>query len=129
MPRFYSKMDAADPRCPHFVPMGEVDKTPWSRPRMALVQDNERKLLEPYAYVRSLPGKNVRGQLIGAFQKWIGAPAAALDVIHRVVDELHNASLMCVLLVRQLTQRRPRGDVWGTLGPPDEDAGAIMRRG
>lgn len=61
---------------------------------MALVQENERKLLEPYAYISQLPGKGVRGQLIGAFQSWIGAPGEMLGVIHQIVDELHNASLL-----------------------------------
>ncbi|KAF1787071.1 Polyprenyl synthetase-related [Phytophthora cactorum] len=58
------------------------------------VQENESKLLEPYAYISELPGKNVRGRMIGAFQTWLRAPAEAVESIQSIVDQLHNASLL-----------------------------------
>ncbi|ETL39563.1 hypothetical protein L916_09119, partial [Phytophthora nicotianae] len=58
------------------------------------VQENESKLLEPYAYISELPGKNVRGRMISAFQSWLRAPADAVESIQSIVDELHNASLL-----------------------------------
>uniref|UniRef100_K3W5U5 Geranylgeranyl pyrophosphate synthase n=1 Tax=Globisporangium ultimum (strain ATCC 200006 / CBS 805.95 / DAOM BR144) TaxID=431595 RepID=K3W5U5_GLOUD len=56
--------------------------------------EKERKLLEPYAYIRELPGKNVRGHMVDAFQQWLQAPPAAVAAIKSIVDELHNASLL-----------------------------------
>jgi geranylgeranyl diphosphate synthase type 3 len=64
---------------------------------MATVLENEKKLLEPYAYISELPGKNVRGKMIGAFQTWLRAPADAVESIQSIVDQLHNASLLCFL--------------------------------
>ncbi|KAL7995167.1 putative polyprenyl synthetase, isoprenoid synthase domain superfamily [Plasmopara halstedii] len=58
------------------------------------VHDHESKLLEPYTYISELPGKNVRGKLIGAFQSWLHAPVEAVEGIQRIVDQLHNASLL-----------------------------------
>ncbi|KAL4085535.1 hypothetical protein PRIC1_015129 [Phytophthora ramorum] len=58
------------------------------------VQENESKLLEPYVYISELPGKNVRGKMIGAFQSWLHAPADAVESIQSIVDQLHNASLL-----------------------------------
>ncbi|RLN63601.1 hypothetical protein BBJ28_00004830 [Nothophytophthora sp. Chile5] len=61
---------------------------------MASIEENETKLLEPYAYVTELPGKNVRGHMINAFQAWLQAPPEPVVSIKRIVDELHNASLL-----------------------------------
>ncbi|ETN08553.1 hypothetical protein F442_09311 [Phytophthora nicotianae P10297] len=58
------------------------------------LEENESKLLEPYAYISELPGKNVRGRMISAFQSWLRAPADAVESIQSIVDELHNASLL-----------------------------------
>ncbi|KAF4318975.1 hypothetical protein BBO99_00005216 [Phytophthora kernoviae] len=57
-------------------------------------ETNERKLLEPYAYISELPGKNVRGKMISAFQSWLRAPPDAVESIQSIVDQLHNASLL-----------------------------------
>lgn len=61
---------------------------------MPQVAANDKRLLEPYAYVSELPGKNVRGHLVDAFQQWLTVPKEAADKIKHVVDELHNASLL-----------------------------------
>ncbi|DBA00273.1 TPA: hypothetical protein N0F65_007917 [Lagenidium giganteum] len=58
------------------------------------VDINEHLLLEPYTYVKELPGKNVRGRLVDAFQEWLKAPQDAVMSIKTIVDELHNASLL-----------------------------------
>ncbi|RLN50329.1 hypothetical protein BBJ29_002976, partial [Phytophthora kernoviae] len=57
-------------------------------------ETNERKLLEPYAYISELPGKNVRGKMVSAFQSWLRAPPDAVESIQSIVDQLHNASLL-----------------------------------
>ncbi|KAI9919189.1 hypothetical protein PsorP6_012126 [Peronosclerospora sorghi] len=55
---------------------------------------NERKLLEPYAYISKLPGKGVRTKMVSAFQTWLHAPIEAVESIQSIVDQLHNASLL-----------------------------------
>jgi geranylgeranyl diphosphate synthase type 3 len=59
----------------------------------------DHKIMEPYAYILELPGKNVRGKLIEAFQLWLKAPPEAEETIQTIVDELHNASLLWVFLL------------------------------
>ncbi|KAF9461847.1 isoprenoid synthase domain-containing protein [Collybia nuda] len=57
-------------------------------------QQNEAALLEPFTYVTSNPGKEIRGQLIEAFNIWLKVPDSKLSVIARVVNMLHAASLL-----------------------------------
>jgi len=54
----------------------------------------ESILLGPYTYLFSHPGKDIRAQLIGAFNAWLSVPPAALEIITRVVGMLHTASLL-----------------------------------
>lgn len=56
----------------------------------------QRLLLEPYAYMCEMPGKNVRRRMVDAFQLWLHTPEHAVAEIKTIVDELHNASLLCV---------------------------------
>ncbi|KAJ8074420.1 hypothetical protein PM082_015321 [Marasmius tenuissimus] len=55
---------------------------------------NETTLLEPYTFVTSNPGKDMRGRLIEAFNIWLNVPPEKLAVIARIVNMLHAASLM-----------------------------------
>ncbi|KAF8632867.1 hypothetical protein AX17_004715 [Amanita inopinata Kibby_2008] len=55
---------------------------------------NEQVLLEPFNYISSHPGKDIRSKLIAAFNIWLNVPADKLSIIARVVDMLHTASLM-----------------------------------
>ncbi|KAG6859865.1 hypothetical protein C0995_002697 [Termitomyces sp. Mi166 len=55
---------------------------------------NESILLEPYTYVLSMRGKEIRGKLIEAFNVWLDVPAPKLAIITRLVNMLHTASLM-----------------------------------
>ena len=48
----------------------------------------------PYDYLQSHPGKDVRQQLIQAFNSWLQVPPASLAIITRVVAMLHTASLL-----------------------------------
>jgi geranylgeranyl diphosphate synthase type 3 len=54
----------------------------------------ESILLGPYTYLFSHPGKDIRAQLISAFNAWLCVPPAALEIITRVVGMLHTASLL-----------------------------------
>ncbi|KAJ1595896.1 hypothetical protein NDA14_006269 [Ustilago hordei] len=56
--------------------------------------DKESAILEPYTYLDSNPGKEVRTKLIEAFNVWLQVPTGKLDVICSVVRMLHTASLL-----------------------------------
>lgn len=53
-------------------------------------------LVEPYAYLASIPGKEVRSALIAAFNQWMGCVDEDLEVVKKVVGMLHTASLLSV---------------------------------
>jgi len=55
---------------------------------------DESALLEPFSYTISNPGKDIRTQLMAAFNLWINVPEDKLKIIAKVVSMLHNASLM-----------------------------------
>ncbi|KAG1734618.1 isoprenoid synthase domain-containing protein [Suillus lakei] len=57
-------------------------------------QANESLILEPFTYITSNPGEEIRTLLIEAFNIWLAVPSDQLKVIDRVVQMLHNASLM-----------------------------------
>lgn len=55
----------------------------------------DKTLLEPFFYINSVPGKNVRGVLIDCFQVWFKVEQNnVLDMIKDIVGDLHNASLL-----------------------------------
>jgi geranylgeranyl diphosphate synthase type 3 len=56
--------------------------------------EKENILRGPYDYLESTPGKDVRSQLITAFNAWLQVPVPSLRVITRVVAMLHTASLL-----------------------------------
>jgi geranylgeranyl diphosphate synthase type 3 len=56
--------------------------------------DNEEILLGPYKYIYGHPGKNIRAQLVGAFNMCLKVPAESVEVITTVVEMLHTASLL-----------------------------------
>lgn len=52
-------------------------------------------LLEPFHYINSVPGKDVRGKLIDCFQFWFKVDnPEVLEAIKDIVGDLHNASLL-----------------------------------
>jgi geranylgeranyl diphosphate synthase type 3 len=54
----------------------------------------DSKCLEPFDYINKIPGKDVRGKMIDAFQSWLLTPHDKLEVIKDIVRSLHNASLL-----------------------------------
>ncbi|KAF8193008.1 isoprenoid synthase domain-containing protein [Pholiota molesta] len=56
--------------------------------------NHEQAILEPFKYITSNPGKEIRGKLIEAFNLWLAVPSDKLHVIAKVVNMLHAASLM-----------------------------------
>ncbi|KII95524.1 hypothetical protein PLICRDRAFT_73386, partial [Plicaturopsis crispa FD-325 SS-3] len=55
---------------------------------------DDSALLEPYTYLASHPGKDVRTLLIHAFDQWLHVPPQRLARLTRIVSMLHTASLM-----------------------------------
>ncbi|KAG7087470.1 hypothetical protein E1B28_013435 [Marasmius oreades] len=74
-------------------------QSPWTT-------QNETTLLEPFTFVTSKPGKDMRGRLIEAFNRWLNVPAEKLMVIARIVNMLHAASLMVDDIEDDSTLRR-----------------------
>lgn len=52
--------------------------------------------MEPFMYLSSIPGKEVRSHLIDAFNIWLRVPDDRLAIVRRVIQMLHNASLLWV---------------------------------
>ncbi|KZN84063.1 Geranylgeranyl pyrophosphate synthase [Penicillium chrysogenum] len=55
---------------------------------------NDKILMGPYDYVHEHPGKDIRRQLIHAFNAWLQVPPASLSIITKVVTMLHTSSLL-----------------------------------
>jgi geranylgeranyl diphosphate synthase, type III len=56
--------------------------------------EKEKILLGPYEYMLQQPGKDIRKQLIAAFNMWLKVPPESLVIINKVVAMLHSASLL-----------------------------------
>jgi len=56
--------------------------------------DKEKILFGPFDYLFGHPGKDVRAQLIAAFNAWLQVPKESLAIITKVVGMLHTASLL-----------------------------------
>ncbi|KAF7965508.1 hypothetical protein HWV62_43098 [Athelia sp. TMB] len=67
--------------------LGRPSGNSWS-------EADESALLEPYTYITSNPGKEIRGQMIDAFNHWLKVPTEKLKIITRVVSMLHSATLI-----------------------------------
>lgn len=50
----------------------------------------------PVDYLLSIPGKDIRGKLIDAFNEWLQVPREKLAIIKDIIDMLHTASLLFV---------------------------------
>lgn len=56
--------------------------------------EKENILKGPFDYLESHPGKDIRTQLITAFNKWLEVPSSSLRIITGVVTMLHTSSLL-----------------------------------
>ena len=54
----------------------------------------ERIVLGPYEYLMDKPGKDIRSQMIGAFNAWLKVPDDRLAIINKVIGMLHTSSLL-----------------------------------
>ena len=48
----------------------------------------------PYDYLYDKPGKDIRTQMITAFNDWLKVPPDRLAIINKVIGMLHTASLL-----------------------------------
>jgi len=62
--------------------------------RGSWTSEKDNILLGPYEYLFAQPGKDIRAQLIGAFNEWLEVPEESLVIITKVVGMLHTASLL-----------------------------------
>ena len=56
--------------------------------------EKERIVRGPYDYLYDKPGKDIRKQMISAFNSWLKVPEERLAIINKVVGMLHTASLL-----------------------------------
>ena len=63
-------------------------------PFLVVDHGDRQAILEPFNYITANPGKEIRGKLIEAFNLWLKVPADKLQLIAKVVNMLHAASLM-----------------------------------
>jgi geranylgeranyl diphosphate synthase type 3 len=56
--------------------------------------EKENILMGPFDYLYGHPGKDIRAQLIAAFNAWLQVPESSLAIITKVVGMLHTASLL-----------------------------------
>ncbi|CAG8639778.1 3057_t:CDS:2 [Rhizophagus irregularis] len=64
--------------------MDKLEQQPWS-------PEKEKVLLEPYNYLLTYPGKEIRSKLIDAFDHWLKVPKEKLTIVTKVVEMLHTA--------------------------------------
>ena len=69
--------------------------TTWSR-------EKEKIVLGPYDYMYDHPGKDIRKQLVAAFNVWLQVPEESLVIITRAVGMLHTASLLWVSKIESI---------------------------
>ena len=55
---------------------------------------SDQYILEPFIYLDSNPGKDIRSKLIAAFDLWIKVPQEHKEIIKKVIAMLHTASLL-----------------------------------
>lgn len=82
-----------------FATMSNPDESsppqPPPPPPPLLPHVKDETVLEPFRYISSVPGKDVRGKLIDCFQLWFHVESdAVLQAIKEIIGDLHNASLM-----------------------------------
>ncbi|XP_011210971.2 terpene synthase isoform X1 [Bactrocera dorsalis] len=57
-------------------------------------KEQDEILLQPFAYIQQIPGKQFRSELALAFNHWLNIPAEKLHQIGEIVQMLHNSSLL-----------------------------------
>jgi geranylgeranyl diphosphate synthase type 3 len=66
----------------------------------------DENLLEPWTYILNVPGKNIRGKMIQAWNTWLKVDAPLVGAISEVVKMLHTSSLLIDDIEDDSTLRR-----------------------
>lgn len=66
----------------------------FSPSRRTWSEEKEKVLTGPYDYLNGHPGKDIRSQMVKAFNAWLDVPSESLEVITKVISMLHTASLL-----------------------------------
>lgn len=64
----------------------------WAQPGWS--KEKEKILCGPFNYIFGHPGKGQRSYLIAALNRWLKIPDESLQIITRVIEMLHTASLL-----------------------------------
>ncbi|KAK0515532.1 hypothetical protein JMJ35_001566 [Cladonia borealis] len=84
-----ASMSSSNPNTP-----GPADSFAKHVHGMEWSQEKEKIILGPFEYLYDHPGKDIRKQLIAAFNAWLKVPEESLVIITKVVGMLHTASLL-----------------------------------
>ncbi len=85
-------MSSSNPNTP-----GSADSFAKHVHGMEWSQEKEKIILGPFEYLYDHPGKDIRKQLIAAFNAWLKVPEESLIIITKVVGMLHTASLLYIV--------------------------------
>ncbi|KAI9840603.1 MAG: geranylgeranyl pyrophosphate synthetase [Sclerophora amabilis] len=85
---------SSSPGAPGADPSGHITDEMINRTRPTWSREKEKILFGPYDYMFNHPGKDIRSQLIAAFNVWLNVPTESLEVITKAVGMLHTASLL-----------------------------------
>jgi hypothetical protein len=87
-------MESTSPPLAATSPIDSVDSSA-SAPVPLCCHRKDETILEPYEYLSKIPGKDVRGILLDAFQIWLQIPQDKLESIKMIISSLHNARSPC----------------------------------
>ena len=90
--RLHTTSSSSNPLSPDpYSTIGDVQLEAY---KMSWSQEKEKILLGPFEYMYNHPGKDIRAQLIAAFNEWLKVPEESLVIITKVIGMLHTASLL-----------------------------------
>ncbi|KAL8978947.1 MAG: hypothetical protein Q9177_006265 [Variospora cf. flavescens] len=85
--------------------------------------------MAPFDYLMARPGKNFRRQVLAAFNVWLQVDEVAFNIIDRVVEMLHNASLLSVASAASMAPSEPLINFTDIGRIDDIQDGSKFRRG
>lgn len=68
----------------------------------SLQKEQDAILLEPFAYIQQIPGKQFRAKMALAFNHWLNIPDEKLTAIGEVVQMMHNSSLLGIPVAHKI---------------------------
>jgi geranylgeranyl pyrophosphate synthase len=83
----YSISSASTPPSP------SKEQSSYPSPR-AVGDFDSSVLMAPIKYIKSMPSKNLRTQMIDCFNLWLNVPGPTMAIIKEVIDSLHQSSLI-----------------------------------